>query len=131
MEEDKLKSLFKEFNPELSSQDAFMKRLESNLNAVELIKRHTATVRARNKKALVVGALAGFVTGFLFSLLLPYLHSFIANWQLTLPDESVMKSLAENITVIAWITIAATSAFAAYNTYDLLSSRDSGPAPQK
>ena len=38
MEDDKLKSLFSNFEPELSSDFLFMNKLQRNLNSVELIK---------------------------------------------------------------------------------------------
>ncbi len=64
MEDDKLKSLFTNFEPELSSDFKFMNKLERNLNSVEIIKRHTAEVRSRNKKAVAIAAFAGFIVGF-------------------------------------------------------------------
>ena len=63
-----LKSLFTNFEPELSSDFKFMNKLERNLNSVEIIKRHTAEVRSRNKKAVAIAAFAGFIVGFVFSL---------------------------------------------------------------
>lgn len=41
MEDDKLKSLFNDFNPELSSDVMFMHRLQKSLNAAEIVKRHS------------------------------------------------------------------------------------------
>lgn len=64
MEDDKLKFLFTNFEPELSSDFKFMNKLERNLNSVEIIKRHTAEVRSRNKKAVAIAAFAGFIVGF-------------------------------------------------------------------
>ncbi len=103
MEDDKLKSLFSDFEPELSSDFQFMSKLERNLNSVEIIKQHTAEVRSRNKKAVVIAAFVGFIVGFLFSISLPYLSNAISDWQLTLPSESMMYTLANNFTIIAWI----------------------------
>ena len=89
MEDDKLKSLFSNFEPELSSDFLFMNKLQRNLNSVELIKQHTAEVRSRSRKAVAIAAIVGFIVGFLFSLSLPYLTDAVSNWQLTLPSESV------------------------------------------
>lgn len=93
MEDDKLKSLFSNFEPELSSDFLFMNKLQRNLNSVELIKQHTAEVRSRSRKAVAIAAIVGFIVGFLFSLSLPYLTDAVSNWQLTLPSESVMNVL--------------------------------------
>ena len=119
MEDDKLKSLFSNFEPELSSDFLFMNKLQRNLNSVELIKQHTAEVRSRSRKAVAIAAFVGFIVGFLFSLSLPYLTDAISNWQLTLPSESVMNVFANNFTIIAWLVIGGTSVFAALNSYEV------------
>lgn len=119
MEDDKLKSLFSNFEPELSSDFQFMNKLQRNLNSVELIKQHTAEVRSRSRKAVAIAAIVGFIVGFLFSLSLPYLTDAVSNWQLTLPSESVMNVFANNFTIIAWLVIGGTSVFAALNSYEV------------
>ena len=119
MEDDKLKSLFSNFEPELSSDFLFMNKLQRNLNSVELIKQHTVEVRSRSRKAVAIAAIVGFIVGFLFSLSLPYLSEAVSNWQLTLPSESVMNFFANNFTIIAWLVIGGTSVFAALNSYEL------------
>ena len=119
MEDDKLKSLFSNIEPELSSDFLFMNKLQRNLNSVELIKQHTAEVRSRSRKAVAIAAIVGFIVGFLFSLSLPYLTDAVSNWQLTLPSESVMDVFANNFTIIAWLVIGGTSVFAALNSYEV------------
>lgn len=119
MEDDKLKSLFSNFEPELSSDFLFMNKLQRNLNSVELIKQHTVEVRSRSRKAVAIAAIVGFMVGFLFSMSLPYLSEAVSNWQLTLPSESVMNVFANNFTIIAWLVIGGTSVFAALNSYEL------------
>lgn len=119
MEDDKLKSLFSNFEPELSSDFLFMNKLQRNLNSVELIKQHTVEVRSRSRKAVAIAAIVGFIVGFLFSMSLPYLSEAVSNWQLTLPSESVMNFFANNFTIIAWLVIGGTSVFAALNSYEL------------
>ena len=119
MEDDKLKSLFSNFEPELSSDFLCMNKLQRNLNSVELIKQHTVEVRSRSRKAVAIAAIVGFIVGFLFSMSLPYLSEAVSNWQLTLPSESVMNVFANNFTIIAWLVIGGTSVFAALNSYEL------------
>ena len=119
MEDDKLKSLFTNFEPELSSDFKFMNKLERNLNSVEIIKRHTAEVRSRNKKAVAIAAFAGFIVGFVFSLFLPYLSNAVSDWPSTLPGGYIMNLFADSFTIIAWAVIAATSVLAAINTYEV------------
>ena len=123
MEEDKLKSLFAEFRPELSSDRQFMNRLTRNMESVEIVKRRMAEMRVRNRRAIAVAAVVGFVVGFLFSLALPYLSGVVAGWQLTLPEESVMSVAADYFAVIAWGVTGATAVIAAINTYDMITSK--------
>ena len=119
MEDDKLKSLFANFEPELSPDFRFMNKLQRNLNSVEMIKQHNAEVRARSKKAVAIAALVGFIVGFLFSLSLPYLSHAVSNWQLTLPSESMLNTFANNFTTIAWLVIGGSSVIAALNSYEI------------
>ena len=119
MEDDKIKSLFSNFDPELSSDFQFMNTLRRSLNSVEIIKRHTAEVRARNRKAVAIAAFAGFIVGFLFSLSLPYLNDAISTWQLTLPQDSILNAFATNFPTIAWLIIGGASVSVALNSYDL------------
>lgn len=123
MEEDKLKSLFAEFRPELSSDSRFMDRLTRNMESVEIVKRRMAETRVRNRRAVTVAAVVGFVVGFLFSLTLPYLSGLVADWQLTLPEESVMSVMADWFVVISWVVIGAVAVTAAINTYDMMTSK--------
>lgn len=123
MEEDKLKSLFAEFRPELSSDRRFMDRLTRNMESVEIVKRRMAETRARNRRAVTVAAVVGFVVGFLFSLTLPYLSGLVADWQLTLSEESVMSVMADWFVVISWVVIGAVAVTSAINTYDMMTSR--------
>lgn len=119
MEDDKLKSLFSNFEPDMSSDFQFMNKLQKSLNSVEIIRQHTAEVRTRSKKAVAIAAVVGFIVGFLFSLSLPYLTEAVSNWQLTLPHESILNSLANNFTTIAWLIIGGTSVIAALNSYEI------------
>lgn len=119
MEDDKLKSLFSDFEPELSSDFLFMNKLQRNLNSVEIIRRHSAEVRARSRKAVAIAAFVGFIVGFLCSWTLPYLSVAVSNWQLTLPSESMLYAFANNFSLIAWIVVGGTSVLAALNTYEV------------
>lgn len=119
MEDDKLKSMLTNFEPELSSDFKFMSKLERSLNSVEILKQHAAEVRSRNKKAVVLAAVLGFIVGMLFSLSLPYLSSAVAEWQLSLPGDSMLNALADNFRIISWIAIGGTSVLTALNTYEV------------
>ena len=119
MEDENLLSLFTKFKPELSSDFQFMTQLQERLNSVELIKQHAAEERKRNKKAIAIAVLMGFIVGFIFSLSLPYLGEAVSKWQSTLPHESIMNAFAVNFTIVAWFVISVTSVLAALNTYEV------------
>ncbi|MDE5688238.1 MAG: hypothetical protein K2I18_06395 [Paramuribaculum sp.] len=133
MEDDKLKTLFSDFEPELPSDFLFMNKLQGSLDSVEIVRQHSAEVRSQNKKAVMIAAFVGFIVGFISSLSLPYLSEAVSKWRLTLPDESMMKALADNFTIIAWIMIGSTAVFAALNTYELSLSlfKSRQPCPQR
>ncbi|MDE7393663.1 MAG: hypothetical protein K2M80_04230 [Muribaculaceae bacterium] len=119
MEDEKLKSLFVDFDPEITSDARFMDNLQRNLNAVEIVRRHSAEVKVINKKAVVIAALAGLVVGFLLSLLLPCLGNVIAKWQLSAPEESISALLARNFQLIIWIIAGVCATLVSVNAYEL------------
>lgn len=120
MEDDKLRILFDEYDPELPSDDGFISRLQQNLDTVEIIRRHAVKERSRNKKAVVMASFVGFVVGFLFSLSLPYLSNVVSDWRLTLPGNSMLGTLANNFMVLAWLLIGCTSVLASLNSYEII-----------
>ncbi|MDE7388562.1 MAG: hypothetical protein K2M97_04845, partial [Muribaculaceae bacterium] len=90
MEDDELKRIFSDFEPDMSPDFQFVSKLEQRLEAVEIVREQVAEVRSRSRKAVVIAAVVGFVVGFLSSLSLPYLSAAVARWQLTLPDASAI-----------------------------------------
>ena len=118
-ENDKLKELFRGFDPDVSSESTFMMKLEHSLNSVEIVKRHSEEMESRHRKAVAMAAVVGFVAGFLCSLLLPALQNGVAVWKDTLAETSWFMPVADNIMVIGWMMVAVTSTLFALNTYDL------------
>lgn len=118
-EDDKIKNIFAGFSPELSSDFIFMKELERRIESVEIVKRHMARTKRRNKAAIAIAAAVGFIVGFLFSLAMPYITRAIADWQLTLPDTSGLNMIADNIVLLTWLIIGVTSCVIALNSYEL------------
>lgn len=119
MEDNKLESLFANFDPDLPSEVDFLNKLQNNLTTVDIIRQEVADSHFINKKALVIGLVIGFTVGFLFSLLLPYLSDMVTKWQLTLANESFLNALATNFNAIAWTVVGITSVLAALNTYEV------------
>ncbi len=119
MEDDKLKDLFVNFKPELSSDFSFLTKLKNNLEQVELIKQHNEEIAARRKKAVAIAACAGFVVGFLFSLALPYLGNAMENIQVSLPTGTFLKMIMDNYLIAAWLIIGAATVLISLNVYDI------------
>ncbi len=122
MEEDKLKDIFKDFNPDLSSDSDFMSRLERSMEAVEIVKRQNAETHRRSKRAVVWAALAGFVAGVVMTILQPYICRWLGGLDFTISIPSV-TTVAIDPGLIVWFATAAISVFIAYNTYEIASSQ--------
>lgn len=122
MNEDKLTELFRNFQPELTSEAEFLSKLKGNLDAVELVKRHAAVRQKHNRTAVVVAALAGFVMGVILTLLLPVIGDMVATISIAIPDyESLDFEI--NRQVIGWIVMAVVSVITAINAYEITMSR--------
>ena len=119
MEDDRLKDLFGNFDPELSSGTAFVDKLRRNLDSVEIVRRQTAELHRRNRKAVLIAACVGFIAGVLFSLILPYISHAMLSLQLALPQGSVLKAVADNYLVITWLLFGTATAFISVNAYDV------------
>lgn len=128
--DDDLKKLFDDFNPELSSGFRFMDRLQQKMESVEIVREHYAEQKRRNRKAVVIAAMTGFLVGLVFSMALPYLGSLVENILRSLLSESAFYHLAANYQIVVWLLITATSVFAAMSSYDIslafMNRKDSG-----
>ncbi|MDE6637883.1 MAG: hypothetical protein K2K32_06580, partial [Muribaculaceae bacterium] len=103
MEEDKLKDIFKEFNPELSSSFQFMTKLQKNMEAVEIVKQYNAAQKKRNKFAVTIAAACGFAVGVILTLLFPLMGDLVSTFSVSLPFLHV-SSLTINYSFISWIS---------------------------
>ena len=119
MDDDKIKDLFGNFDPELSSDSLFMSRLQRNMDRVEFVHRHNAEQRSRNKKAVAIAAFIGFLIGSLFSLTLPYLGDALESMHLERPDSQFISFMSQYYLTLGLLIVGATSVFAAVNAYDL------------
>lgn len=119
MEEDKISRIFREYEPEISSSMAFMERLERNLNAVEMVHRENEAVMRRNRIAIAAAAFAGFISGMIFTLLLPYITEVIRSGFEYLTRINGLYINNSYPQVLSWIIIGAISVFIAVNTYDI------------
>lgn len=105
MEDDKLKVLFKSFDPELSSDINFMAHLQRSMEAIECVRRQNATQRKRNKVAIIIAAASGFIMGIILTLLFPIISNWLTNINASLPTFKI-ASINIDPSFIGWIIIA-------------------------
>ena len=118
MEEDKLIKLFADFQPELESDTLFLSRLEKQMGAIEVVREHNLKFRKRNRMAVVAAAIAGFVTGVIFMLVLPYISAWLTTVTFTIPYFS-LPAITINFEYLSWGVMAILSVAAAVGAYEL------------
>ncbi len=117
-QDDELKALFSNFNPHISSDKRFMTRLQSRLDTIDRLNHEIAAMRRRNRRAVVLAALAGFVAGVLTCLLLPSLTSLVIKPDLSWPVLSLVSSVSP---VMLWTLPAGAAILASLGVYSLTS----------
>lgn len=122
MEDDKIKELLSGFEPETSSDFQFMTRLQRSMEAVELVRQHNLAMRRRNKTAVVIAALSGFVTGVLLTLLFPLIEDWISGISISIPHMSI-SPIAIDHQLVAWMVVAIISVLMALNVYEIALSK--------
>lgn len=122
MEDNKIKDLFQSFQPELSSDTLFLSRLKKNMEAIEAVKRHTAALHRRNRIAVVVAALSGFVIGVAFTLLLPLMEDLTATVSISIPSIGI-SAISINWQIVGWLVTAGACILTAINVYEITVSK--------
>lgn len=118
MQEDTLKDIFKNYDPELSSRMDFMNRLERNLDAVELIHKENANAMKRNRLAVIAASASGFISGIMFSLLIPFIKQFISEFSSRITtDIQLLNKIADYQQVATWLIIGGISVLISLYTY--------------
>ncbi len=118
MEDQKIKDLFSNFQPELSSSFQFMQRLEKNMETVECLKQHNVTINHRYKLAAVIATFTGLIVGIILATLLPLIGDWVATFDISIPRLQI-SSITVDYTVIGWIFIAIACIIIALNTYEI------------
>lgn len=119
MDNDNLKELFGNFNPDLSSGSDFIARLQQRMDTIEMVRQYNVELRRRNRIAVMIAALAGFIMGVALTLLMPLIGDWIATFRLSVPGHAFNIDLH----YIAWVLLAAVSMFTALNTYEIALAR--------
>jgi len=118
MEEDKIKDLFNNFDPELSSSSQFINKLKMNMEAVEIVKRHNLAMKKRNRLAVIIAAACGFIMGVILTLLYQSVGDWISTFSISIPHTEI-DSVMIDYQLIAWIIMAVVSCITAINAYEI------------
>ena len=116
MEDDKLKELFSEYNPQMVSDSSFMRRLDRNLEAVEMVKARNEALRRRNRVAVMIAAACGCLSGILLSVLCSFIPQWLTNITVTLPH---LPAFAFNFSYICYAAMALVSIIISVNSYEI------------
>lgn len=122
MEEDKLKKMFQEFMPPVADDQMFMARLQRNLEAVEMVRRHTAVLRRRTRIAVVVAAVCGFAMGAILTSVMPLIDNWVSTLNLSIPSLGIHIATFD-WQIVGWIVVAGASIVTAMNAYEIASTR--------
>lgn len=122
MEDDKIKDLFCNFRPDLGPDALFMAKLEKSMEAIELVRRHTAALRRRNRIAVAVAAFAGFAVGVALTLLFPFVGAWCSTVHLSIPTV-VASTITIDWRIWAWIIIAGVCIATSVNAYEITLAR--------
>lgn len=119
METDKIKDLFKNYEPELTSDFVFMNKLKRNLDSVEIIHQRNAQLKSKNTIALIIAASIGFLVGFLFSYTIPYLCRFISYFQEKMVSDIEIMFITDNSLIFSWLMFGIVTVFATIQAYNI------------
>jgi hypothetical protein len=118
MEDDKLKDLFTNFQPEMSSSLQFMAKLQKDMKRVEFLKQHNLAIKRRNKLAVCIAAAVGFLMGVVLTLLFQLIGSWVSTFSISLPHLQI-NSITIDYSFVGWIIMAVTCIITALNAYEI------------
>lgn len=121
-EDDKIRQLFREYNPEIKSDYQFIAHLKDKLDKVEIVKQHNEARYNANRRALGVAVLAGFVLGVIMTLLFPVLCSMFKSFEFPI-HIPFSNELLINGRMIMLIIMCAATCLISLNVYEIALSR--------
>lgn len=121
MEDDNIRSLFADFDPDLSSSFQFMDRVEREIDNMEIVHKHLTARRQRSRIAMVFAACVGFVVGFVLALYIPYFEALIQGVSLPVMPDFVTRFAPDfdAIAMILWVCIGVIVIVASVGSYEL------------
>lgn len=124
-DKDPIRDLFAGFEPAIGSEEEFMKRLDSAMNAVDAVRRVETARRRRSHAALTAAFAVGLVSGVILTLTFGVVEGFVAMLLAPLTAEvGTAFPAATFVTAAAFGLLTLVMAFSAYDmTYALLGRR--------
>ncbi|MDE5785941.1 MAG: hypothetical protein K2H98_05350 [Duncaniella sp.] len=116
-EEEKFNALFSDFNPEMKSDGLFMSRLENKLTTLDPVKSQLECVHRRNRIAVSVAAITGFIFGIIVAIFYPYITGFIS--EIELSSTILPAWLGDYVTTLTWSVIGIIGMILMFSAYDI------------
>lgn len=111
--------LFRDFNPELSSDDAFMRKTMRNIAIADTLKKSIRADKRYNRYAMAVSLVAGFILGVLSTIFYPYIFGFV-NELIMWANPAEFDVTGQTIKIVTWVVIAFFSAVCVFPVYDIV-----------
>lgn len=124
MEDDKLKDLFSNYEPDLSSSFQFMTKLKKNMEAVEIVRQYHAAQKRLNRWAVAIAGMSGFAVGVVMTLLFPFITEWIASFNFNIPLTHT-SALTFDFKYLTWLIVAAISVLTSVSVYNVVNSQSS------
>lgn len=116
---DKIKKLFEEALPELSSDESFISRVDIGIQGIDLVKSSLKGYKKRNMITAIFAGLTGFLCGALLTLIYPLINTLI---QTGLLSYMKISEAVETIAIIATsVIITLVSLGVSLGTYSVFS----------
>jgi hypothetical protein len=93
-----------------------MTKLQKNMEMVEILKQHDIALKKRNKLAVVIAAVIGFVMGVILTLLFPLIGDRVSTFSVSLMH---ISNMTIDYSFVGWIVMAGACIITALNAYEI------------
>lgn len=106
----------------LTPDAKFMSKLRKNMEAIDMVKHEMRIMKKRNRIAVAVAALTGFVMGVALMLLLPLIGGLASSIDIAIADR-ILCDITIDWQIAGWIVSSAVCVFTALNAYEIAMAR--------
>lgn len=120
MNDNDIRDLFKEYQPEIGDDFRFLVKLQRSIEAAEIVRQHNEAVIKSNRIAMVISVILAFISGIVFTILQPRIQILLEN--IFYKFRNMVSSFRyEDIMAIgSWIIIATFVLFLAFGCYNIV-----------